>query len=311
MLDLIIPVYNNLPGLYRSLMSIGTEVGNKIFVTIVDDCSTQSYDEVINLFQKFFPIRIIRQEINMGPGMARQAGLNLATQPYVSFLDAGDVYATPTKLLECLYDVQDNPSVVMFSWAHEEELYMNENENRFIYKTIPPTNNRFHGKIYLREFLIQHNIHFSEEGSRMNEDIGFNIPVRVIAEDMWLKDGIQRIYHGETPAVVWKVTGPSIVRADNCAFYYREQNVGMAINGKHILKLLKQNNVSNTLILRELYEEMMHMYMFYCTTNNARPEFLDTCLSGAVDYYVNCFRDHGEDDLNLLTSLVKNYLLSD
>lgn len=79
MLDLIIPVYKNKAGLYRSLFSIGTETNKEVFVTIVDDCSGDTYEDVIEIFQKFFPIRVIYLEENQGPGIARQAGLNAAT----------------------------------------------------------------------------------------------------------------------------------------------------------------------------------------------------------------------------------------
>lgn len=304
MLDLIIPVYKNRMGLYRSLFSIGTEVGDKVYVTVVDDCSGEKYDDVIECFQKFFPIRVVYQEKNMGPGIARQRGLDMASQPYVAFLDCGDVYASPTKLLECLNEVEINPHTVMFSWAHTEEKYTDEQKSRhYEYESFPPSNNRMHGKIYRRDFLMQYGIKFCEEGSRMNEDIGFNIPIRIISEHLWRRDGIQRIWHSEEIAVVWKVNGPSIVRADNCAFYFRDQNVGMSINGRHILNLVRKNNVDQDLILTEIYEEMTHMYMFYCSTRNVRPEYLDSCIRGAASYYLNCFKEHAEDDLDLLTRI--------
>lgn len=71
MLDLVIPVYKNKAGLYRSLFSIGTETYKKVFVTIVDDCSGDNYDDIVEFFQKFFPIRVIYLQKNVGPGMAR------------------------------------------------------------------------------------------------------------------------------------------------------------------------------------------------------------------------------------------------
>ena len=304
MLDLVIPVYKNIAGLYRSLFSLGTDLKDRVYVTIVDDCSEESYEDVINFFQKFFPIRVVYLEKNMGPGMARQKGLDVATQPYISFLDCGDTYTSPTRLNECLNEVEDNPTYVLFSWAHLEERYENPDiPNRLTYNTFFPGNNRMHGKIYRRDFLSQHNITFSEEGARANEDIGFNIAVRLCAENEWRKDGIQRVYHGEDAAVVWKVTGPSIVRAENCAFYYRDQNQGMSINGQHAINIARQNKVDNDLILREIYEEMAHMYMFYFATKHARPEFLDNSIRGAALYYINCFKPHGDENPKMLTDI--------
>lgn len=167
-----------------------------------------------------------------------------------------------------------------------------------------------HGKIYRRDFLKNHNICFSEESSRANEDIGFNISVRLIATTISRKDGIDRIYSDDTPAVVWKSSGPSIVRSDNYAFYYEKQNMGMAINGEHILRLAKLNNVDEDLILKEIYEEMVHMYIFYNATLIDRPEFLDKAIAGAARYYHNCFREVGENDLILLNNIYWNILVS-
>lgn len=305
MLDLIIPVYKNKAGLYRTLMSIGTELNKKIYVTIVDDCSEDNYDDVVAIFQKFFPIRVIYLPENMGPGVARQRGLEKATQPYVSFIDCGDTYVSPTRLLECLHIVEDNPETVMFSWAHLEERYDGDtiNTTRYTYNTFSPVNNRMHGKIYRRDFLMRHNIQFSIEGSRANEDIGFNIITRLYAEQEWRKDNIQRIFHGEDPAVVWKVTGPSIVRKDNCAFYYRDQNKGMSINGLHILRTLRKAGIDEDLIVQEVYEEMVHAYMFYYATKNRRPEYERESFHGAAEYYLNCFKPYGDKNPELLKSI--------
>ena len=102
-------------------MSLGSELNKQVRVTIVDDCSGDNYDDIISIFQKFFPIRAIYLSKNVGPGMARQEGLNKATQPYVAFLDCGDIYTSPDRLLECLQVVKDYPECYMYSWGHFEE----------------------------------------------------------------------------------------------------------------------------------------------------------------------------------------------
>ena len=304
MLDLIIPVYKNIPGLYRSLFSIGTETGKRVFVTIVDDCSGDNYDEIVKFFQKFFPIRVIYLPENSGPGIARQVGLSQATQKYVSFLDCGDTFISPTRLIECLNEIEDNPEIYMFSYVHKEER-MGE-DGRFWYSDTGPQNNRMHGKFYRRDFLVRHNIRFSEECPRMNEDIGFNISARLVAISQSRADNIDRIFHSDNPVVVWKCTGPSIVRAENHAFYYRDQNNGMSYNGEHVLKLAKENNVEEDLIVSEVYEEMVHMYAFHFAARNDRPEFLEQSLNGATRYYWRCFRPYGDKDPALLKNIYWN-----
>ena len=299
MLDLIIPVYKNIPGLYRSLFSLGTETGKKVYVTIVDDCSGDDYEEVVKTFQKFFPIRVIYLPENQGPGIARQIGLNQATQKYVSFLDCGDTFITPTRMIECLHDLEDNPECYMFSYVHKEE-HIDQDTGRFWYSDTGAQNNRMHGKFYRRDFLIRHNIRFCEECPRMNEDIGFNISARLVAMHQSRIDNINRVFHNDEPVVVWKTTGPSIVRSNNYAFYYRDQNHGMSYNGAHIVKIARENNVDEDLIIQEIYEEMVHMYMFHFAAKNERPEYLEHSLDGATKYYYECFRDVGGKNPELL-----------
>ena len=44
-LDLIIPTYNNKQGLFRTLFSLG--IDSNANITIVDDCSDETYEDVI------------------------------------------------------------------------------------------------------------------------------------------------------------------------------------------------------------------------------------------------------------------------
>ena len=94
MLDLIIPVYNNREGLMRSLMSLGLETEG-LYVTIVDDCSSVEYDDIIKMFIKAFPIQYFKLPVNSGPGVARQWGLDHTDHDFVAFLDCGDTYTSP------------------------------------------------------------------------------------------------------------------------------------------------------------------------------------------------------------------------
>ena len=60
--DLIIPSYKDRKGLYATLMSIG--MTNDVNVIIVDDCSGEDYNEVIDTFSLFFPIKVFKTSKN-------------------------------------------------------------------------------------------------------------------------------------------------------------------------------------------------------------------------------------------------------
>ena len=92
--DIIIPAYN-VPDdiLMRVLSSIACQDKKEFFeITIVDDASTQqNYQEVIDRFKTILKINLLRYEINGGPGVARQYGLDRTNNEFITFVDADDV----------------------------------------------------------------------------------------------------------------------------------------------------------------------------------------------------------------------------
>lgn len=286
-LDLIIPVYKNIPQLYRTLLSVGMECDpKKLSVTVVDDFSEQDekYDDVIKFFSKFFPIRVIKSKKNGGPGIARQLGLDKTHSEYVTFVDCGDTYVTPTTLRDMMEVVEANPEIQFFSWAHnEEDSYGN-------IKVISAGHNRMHGKIYKREMLERYGIRFSEKSSRANEDIGFNINCRLHLRDLEEKSGKELIFQNETPMTNWKWTGPSIVRANDCAFYYQKQAMGLGICAGEAIDNAIRNGVRHQIITGEIYECMSAEFIFYLSCLNRRPEFLDEVKAGVKYFYEKYFK---------------------
>ena len=92
-IDIIIPAYN-VPDhiLFRCLASIACQdIASDLEVTIVDDASTkQNYAKVIKNFESILKIHLLRYEVNGGPGVARQYGIDHTENGYMTFIDADD-----------------------------------------------------------------------------------------------------------------------------------------------------------------------------------------------------------------------------
>lgn len=86
--DIIIPLYNKEATVARAIDSILNQTWQDWRLIIVDDGST---DKSVQVAKRFSDSRItlVLQE-NHGPGAARNAGINVATAPYLAFLDADD-----------------------------------------------------------------------------------------------------------------------------------------------------------------------------------------------------------------------------
>ena len=83
----------------RALDSVLSQTLQPKEILLIDDASgDDSLDLLLDLEQRHTPLlRVIALTKNSGPGGARNAGWNLATQPWLAFLDADDAWH-PRKL---------------------------------------------------------------------------------------------------------------------------------------------------------------------------------------------------------------------
>ena len=158
-IDIIIPVYNSKKYLHRALNSILEQTYKDVRVYIIDDASTEDYTDVLKQYE-MLDIYYEKIENNVGPGIARQVGIDRSFGIYIIFLDSDDVFHDE-KSVEILHKAIKNVDVVTSKIYEETEKVIFANENIGL-----------HGKIYRRKFLEQYDIKFPN--SRLNEDTYFN-----------------------------------------------------------------------------------------------------------------------------------------
>jgi glycosyltransferase involved in cell wall biosynthesis len=92
--SVVIPCYRCAATIGRALASVLAQTRRPAEIILVDDASDDASCDAARAFPE---TRIIRLEKNLGPGGARNAGWDMATQDYVAFLDADDAWH-PRKL---------------------------------------------------------------------------------------------------------------------------------------------------------------------------------------------------------------------
>lgn len=165
MIDVIIPAYNAHKYLPRALFSICLQnIKDKVKVYVIDDCSSNGYDEIINDFKSELDIKLLRLNKNSGPGVAREFGLKNSNSQFIVFLDSDDMFASCYSL-EFLLNVitGDNSDLCHGVIISEENGTIMRNAEH---------NGCLHGKMYRREFIKKNDIHFND--TRSSEDDGFN-----------------------------------------------------------------------------------------------------------------------------------------
>ena len=164
-IDVIIPIYNSLKTLSKALDSLKKQsVVKDIIVYIIDDFSTEKYDEILKKYNKYLNIVYIKLDENKGPGFARNFGMSISNGKYITFLDSDDYFSNSTSLENLLYFIEST----------------NSDEVRSTFKMIgngydidfKNDNLGLHGKIYKRKFLLDNNIVFTT--TRSFEDTYFN-----------------------------------------------------------------------------------------------------------------------------------------
>ena len=270
MIDLIIPYYNNPYGLQRTLDSINPEI---FYVTVIDDGSTQhlSYHPTIN--QVF-------RTINQGPGCARQLGIERTINPYIMFIDTGDIFISKEIQKEIIKTISDFPeeNIIKFLYYHKDKLTKH-------------TDNRIHGWIYKRDFIKKYNITFCKDSSYLNEDIGFNRACRILTKIKCLDIPIINQIYDEN----------SLTAKENGVALYRDQARALSLVSIHEIETCEKNGID---MQNEINQLTVALYYWFIRTAAERKEYLQDTWSG-----VRIFYKKFENRININTFVAGNAIV--
>ena len=169
MLGIVIPAYNRSDCLREALNSLTYQTNKKFFTVVVDDCSTEDIQSVVNEFNNKLHTVYLRQETNQGPGVARQRGLEWVSEhnmDLIMFMDSDDMLY-PNAVDRLTKEINRGMQDVVSSgiWAESKQSHGNP---------LPAKNRTWtHGKIYRTKYLIDNDIRFPS--IRTNEDLAFNL----------------------------------------------------------------------------------------------------------------------------------------
>lgn len=264
-IDVIIPAFN-VPDniLFRCLSSIACQdIVKELEVTIVDDASTkQNYKAVADYFSSIMKINILRYEVNGGPGVARQYGIDHTNNGYMTFIDADDTFNGSFALKALRNGIEMNKGlyhmcVGVFDEVHEEGLAPGDgpilmaHEQDLVW---------MFGKLYRRSFIDRYNIHF-HDSSRANEDNGFNTMIRLCSSEQ------EQINFIAAHVYYWHENPNSITRANDCQYSYgssdRDSFYGYVENMIFAIKEAKKRKPYNGFITMWSVNCMINIYEYY------------------------------------------------
>lgn len=282
MLDIIIPTYKNQEGLKNTLRSINQSLLNYFKITVIDDCSGETFDEIV----KEFPfVDIYALSKNSGPGIVRQYGIFNTKEPYIMFIDTGDLLISNELQETVLQEINNNPEAFLFSWPHKFE------SDGTISAEV---HNRMHGRIYNRKFIEDYAISFCPNGSYANEDIGFNRQCKLILRQLNDNDKYYKVY--QEPLILWTVNENSLTKKNRREFSFKMQNIGLAENEIYLFRVAKYNKIDENFLIDEANEIIAAMHYNVLQTSEVRPEFLNDSWYGAKLFYDNIFKAYEKNN---------------
>lgn len=279
-IDIIIPAYKAKGTILRTLASIAIQsILDDVEVTIVNDCCPEGdYAEYVSMFSPYMVIKEIKMPQNGGPGQARQYGMDSTCNPYITFIDADDTFASALALEELRAGIQLNPAIQCcvgtFMELHEN-LQMVPHQNDMVW---------MFGKLYKREFIDRYGVRFND--TRANEDTGFNTIVRLLCAN-----NPNEIVHwiGEV-VYYWHEKADSITRINNCQYSYDQSFCGWTDNMIYAIEFAKKCQPFNGAIDQHVLECMMQLYGYYTEAVARSPVFAEQNWEYVKKFYHSCYR---------------------
>ena len=191
--SVIIPAYNAASYLSCSIESVISQGLPSQFyeIILIDDCSTDNTSEILAQYAKHTNLKIGSTEVNSGPGIARNIGVNLAIGEWIIFLDSDD-QLLPDALTNLKKEISGaeaqavNFDAVGFNWAYlkhndskdvlpqgirKDHVYLSANKDILLQRYLSL---QMDGSVIFtavrRKLLVQHKLKFK---SGIHEDIDY------------------------------------------------------------------------------------------------------------------------------------------
>lgn len=264
MINVIIPCYNCADTLPNTLASLVSQTSKKFFVTLVQDGPSENIDDIVEQYSNKLIIKHIKLLNNVGPGLARQEGIDRSGNcDYLLFLDSDDMLM-PYTIEIFNRESQKTQADILYAPFIQHNKY---GITRII--DIENANTWVHGKLYRTSFLKENNIAFSKK-LRYNEDAYFNTVALNLANN------IKRI---DLPMVLWVDNKNSVTRSDS-RFEINSIPEFILSQSEAMLELInREKTFSNDELFAKIINNIYDYYQFYIYNKMNGEEILETLKS--------------------------------
>lgn len=298
MLDIIIPFYNDVYNLPKTLISL-TSINYPFQVYLINDGSEKidNLNNIISMFNSSFPIILLNLEQNCGPGVARQFGLDNSNGDFVLFLDCGDIIINGDIILNSISKFLNNKIISLsFGIIEEQDDLTTEYHN---------LQDSFKARIFRKNFIKQYNIHFNPNHSYYYEDGGFGNFIDLIQE----QNNLITLYN-ETPLIVYTYDKNSLTKRNNNKKFI--QNITeFSHNMIYSIEEAKKYQIDSSIIESNIYFLLVDLYNRYSRFIKTKyPDFIENGKIAIRIFFNKYFMDKSLNYSKLLVTYNNTYPIS-
>lgn len=172
LVSVVIPVYNMQEYVEKCISSVAEQTLKDIEIICINDGSTDESPKILDKMKKLDSRLVVVHQENIGAGMTRNRGINMARGQYIAFMDPDDYYPDNDVLKDLFYAAENhnvqvaggsfcedhdgkiayNYPPALQDYIFKEDRIMSYKEHQFDFGYI-----RF---IYARNLLLDNNIRF-------------------------------------------------------------------------------------------------------------------------------------------------------
>ena len=298
--SVIIPVFNSERYIGRCLDSVLGQRQQDIEVICVNDKSSDGTLSVLYQRAEADPrLKVVDLERNLGPGNARNVGIDVSKGEFLYFIDSDD-WIEPDYLSSMLFEITSTGQDVVVNpeYIEEYESFSLKHQDRDIGYWIPGPG--FHDprlvqalipplvvlRLYRRSYLMDNNIRFPV--CRAGEDVFFSGLAEVLQKRSYIFHGPKYHYLQRKQSLVRQEETCLEVVKNFKALFEAVVGRGLSVNGMKLFQAGLRLNVSSEnafLLLRDYCKEISDFVEGNVSLYNGFDRFVINALLKSVDYH--------------------------
>ena len=150
-ISVIIPTHNRFEFLSELISSIFSQSYQNFEIILIDDVSSDKTNEIYGNYHDN-RLKYYRNHENLGPGLSRQKGYNLADGDYIIFCDDDDYFIDNGYFFDLIKIFEDETVNVILSESYTHY----ETEDKYVYFQLNLDNSIIDSIEYLKNFMIRY-----------------------------------------------------------------------------------------------------------------------------------------------------------